>query len=256
MPVQSAITSELVAIDGTPVVVVFFSIPVARPDSAVPLILPTVTATAPAEVVASPVSAGICAAARVPELTSLAAMDLLVSVCVAAIAATVSVAAGKVMVKLLAPALAEVKVVVPVDEPSSRKSEFVNVLAAVNVCAWFKMSAVPLTEGIVTPLIVVAVAAPKTGVTSVGVFAKTAAPVPVSSVSAAIRFALLGVASHVPTPVPRPVMPATGAAVAVMAPEPVAAILAPVPTTMAAVVLVLPVRALNAVAPVAEAVMV
>ena len=53
----------------------------------------------------------------------------------------------------------------------------------------------------------VPVATPNTGVTNVGVFANTAAPVPVSSVKAAIRFALDGVANTVATPVPRPLTP-------------------------------------------------
>lgn len=57
----------------------------------------------------------------------------------------------------------------------------------------------------------VPVAAPITGVTNVGVFANTFAPVPVSSVRAAARLALLGVAKNVATPVPNPLTPvATG----------------------------------------------
>ena len=52
--------------------------------------------------------------------------------------------------------------------------------------------------------ILVPVAAPSTGVTSVGVLANTAAPVPVSSVSAEARFALDGVPRKVATPVPSP----------------------------------------------------
>ena len=44
------------------------------------------------------------------------------------------------------------------------------------------------------------------GVTSVGVFANTSAPVPVSSVTAAIKLALEGVLKNVATPVPKPVM--------------------------------------------------
>ena len=57
----------------------------------------------------------------------------------------------------------------------------------------------------------VPVAAPITGVTNVGVLANTFAPVPVSSVKAAARLALLGVAKNVATPVPRPLTPvATG----------------------------------------------
>jgi hypothetical protein len=49
--------SAATAIDGTPVVVVFLRMPVARPDSAVPLILVTVAASAPVlpEAVTSPV---------------------------------------------------------------------------------------------------------------------------------------------------------------------------------------------------------
>jgi hypothetical protein len=60
---------------------------------------------------------------------------------------------------------------------------------------------------IVTLLIVVAVAAPKVGVTSVGLVAKTKAPEPVSSVTAAIRLALDGVARNVATPVAKPEIP-------------------------------------------------
>ena len=48
---------------------------------------------------------------------------------------------------------------------------------------------------------------PSAGVTSVGDVANTSAPVPVSSVTAAIRFALDGVASHVAIPVPKPLTP-------------------------------------------------
>ena len=53
----------------------------------------------------------------------------------------------------------------------------------------------------------VAEAAPNTGVTKVGLVAKTKAPVPVSSVTAANRFALDGVAKAVATPVPNPLTP-------------------------------------------------
>ena len=55
--------------------------------------------------------------------------------------ATVSVIAGKVRVKLLAPAFALAKVVAPVDEPSSKISEFVKVCAAVHVLALPRLSA-------------------------------------------------------------------------------------------------------------------
>ena len=53
----------------------------------------------------------------------------------------------------------------------------------------------------------VAVATPNTGVTSVGLVAKTFMPVPVLSVRAASRFALLGVPRNVATPVPSEVIP-------------------------------------------------
>jgi hypothetical protein len=48
---------------------------------------------------------------------------------------------------------------------------------------------------------------PKFGVTKVGLVAKTNAPVPVSSVTAVIKFALDGVAKAVATPVPNPLTP-------------------------------------------------
>jgi hypothetical protein len=57
----------------------------------------------------------------------------------------------------------------------------------------------------------VPVAAPRTGVTNVGVVANTAEPVPVSSVKAVLKLALLGVAKNVATFAPKPLMPvATG----------------------------------------------
>jgi hypothetical protein len=54
------------------------------------------------------------------------------------------------------------------------------------------------------------VGVPKIGVTKVGVLAKTLAPVPVSSVSAAAKFADDGVARKVATLEPRPDTPETG----------------------------------------------
>jgi hypothetical protein len=51
------------------------------------------------------------------------------------------------------------------------------------------------------------VGVPKRGVTRVGEVANTAAPLPVSSVKAAAKFALLGVAKKVATPVPNPDTP-------------------------------------------------
>jgi hypothetical protein len=58
---------------------------------------------------------------------------------------------------------------------------------------------------------------PKAGVTSVGLVAKTKAPVPVSSVTAVRRLADDGVAKKVATPAPRPLMPVdTGKPVALV----------------------------------------
>jgi hypothetical protein len=51
------------------------------------------------------------------------------------------------------------------------------------------------------------VGVPRRGVTRVGVFAKTSAPVPVSFVTAAARLALEGVPRKVATPVAKPEIP-------------------------------------------------
>ncbi len=83
------------------------------------------------------------------------------------------VAAVVVSVKLLAPEVAKV-------DPSA-KVKVADVAGAVKA----------------TLLILVAVATPSTGVTSVGVLANTLAPVPVSSVSAAAKLAEEGVAKNV-----------------------------------------------------------
>jgi hypothetical protein len=87
---------------------------------------------------------------------------------------------------------------------------------------------------------------PRAGVVRVGDVAKTTAPVPVSSVTAAAKFALEGVARNVATPVPSPLIPPSGALVAARVPLPLAPRLAPEPTSIAAVVLVPLVKVLNA----------
>jgi len=73
-------------------------------------------------------------------------------------------------------------------------------------------AALPPASGVVElkPVILlkdVPVATPRLGVISVGLVANTRAPEPVSSVTAAARFAEEGVARNVATPVPRPVTP-------------------------------------------------
>jgi hypothetical protein len=61
------------------------------------------------------------------------------------------------------------------------------------------------------------VGVPNKGVTSVGLVANTKEPVPVSSVTAVIKFAEEGVAKNVATPVPKPLMPVeTGRPVALV----------------------------------------
>ena len=84
----------------------------------------------------------------------------------------------------------------------------VRVLFAVSVLL-FAIVSVALVAGavIVSLLMLVAVATPSVGVTSVGEVAKTNDPEPVSSVTAAARLAEEGVPSHVATPVPSEVMP-------------------------------------------------
>jgi hypothetical protein len=71
-----------------------------------------------------------------------------------------------------------------------------------------RLPTTPVVKG--RPVIFVAtpeVGVPSRGVTNVGELANTLAPVPVSSVRAAARFAEEGVAKNVATPVPKPVMP-------------------------------------------------
>ena len=69
---------------------------------------------------------------------------------------------------------------------------------------------VPTKLAVVYPVALVNVAldgVPKAGVTNVGLVANTNDPVPVSSVTAAARFALDGVAKNVAIPVPKPETP-------------------------------------------------
>lgn len=69
---------------------------------------------------------------------------------------------------------------------------------------------VPLMLMLAVPVRLVTVpllGVPRAGVTSVGLVANTSAPEPVSSVTAAAKFAELGVPRKVATPVPKPLMP-------------------------------------------------
>jgi hypothetical protein len=96
------------------------------------------------------------------------------------------------------------EVALPTEVTAPVKLAFVVTFPAV------KPAAVP-----VTLVIIPDAGVPRAGVTSVGLVANTAAPVPVSSVKAAARLALEGVARKVATPVPKPLMPvATGKPVA------------------------------------------
>ena len=84
----------------------------------------------------------------------------------------------------------------------------VRVLLAVSVLPFAIVSVLPAAGAVIVTLFtVVAVAAPMFGVTSVGLVANTSAPEPVSSVTAAARFADVGVARNVDTPVARPLTP-------------------------------------------------
>jgi hypothetical protein len=85
-----------------------------------------------------------------------------------------------------------------------------------NVRLWLTVNVLPsatakveLVAGAVIAilLMLVAVATPNTGVTNVGVLANTNAPVPVSSVTAARKLALEGVAKNIATLAPSPLMP-------------------------------------------------
>ena len=90
----------------------------------------------------------------------------------------------------------------------------------------------PPTEAALTP--VMFVPTPLEGVPRAPPFTTNAPAVPVFTASA------------VPTPVPRPVMPVSGALVAPIVPVPVALSVDPLPTPIAAVVFVPEVSALNA----------
>jgi hypothetical protein len=81
-----------------------------------------------------------------------------------------------------------------------------------------KFPVTPVDKGKPVALVNVAdVGVPRIGVTNVGEVANTADPVPVSSVKADRKFALLGVAKKVATPVPRPLTPvAIGSPVALV----------------------------------------
>ena len=73
-----------------------------------------------------------------------------------------------------------------------------------------KVPVTPVVKGKPVALVkTIAVGVPNAGVTSVGEVANTKAPLPVSSVTAAAKFALVGVAKKVATPVPKPVIEPT-----------------------------------------------
>ena len=101
------------------------------------------------------------------------------------------------------PEVGNVTVVVPVAVRVVEKAPLV-----ANVEPSAKVN-VALVAGAVsaTLLTLVAVATPIVGVTNVGEVANTKDPVPVSSVTAEIKFALVGVARNVATPVPKPDTP-------------------------------------------------
>jgi hypothetical protein len=84
----------------------------------------------------------------------------------------------------------------------------VSVLLTVAVLPSAIVSVDPVAGAVMATLLrLVAVATPSVGVTSVGLVAKTSDPDPVSSVTAAARFADEGVCIHVTTPLPSDVTP-------------------------------------------------
>lgn len=96
---------------------------------------------------------------------------------------------------------------VPVS-PVTAAAKFAVDGVAKNVATPVPSPEIPVETG--SPVALVSVAAdgvPRFGVVSVGEVPNTSAPVPVSSVTAEIRFALDGVARNVATPVPKPVTP-------------------------------------------------
>ena len=105
-----------------------------------------------------------------------------------------------VLLNVAAPvAVKEVKVVAPVTPNVPPIVSLFVTLKLVNVEVPALTPPVKVNE--------VPVAAPITGVTKVGVLANTKAPVPVSSVTALIKFELVGVAKNEAIPVPKPLIP-------------------------------------------------
>lgn len=114
---------------------------------------------------------------------------LFVSVCVVSMPANVVELPGSVMVVLSVPVKAMV-------------------LLTVSVLPSAIVSVAPVVGAVkATLLTLVADATPKLGVVRLGLVAKTNAPEPVSSVTAAARFALEGVARNVAMPDPKPLIP-------------------------------------------------
>ena len=84
----------------------------------------------------------------------------------------------------------------------------VSVLLQVNVLPSATVIVAPVIGAVMATLLIdVAVAAPIVGVVSEGLVENTSAPVPVSSDTAAMRLALVGVARNVATLAPRPDTP-------------------------------------------------
>jgi len=81
-----------------------------------------------------------------------------------------------------------------------------------------KVPVTPVVKGRPVALVSVPLdGVPRAGVTNVGDVANTNAPLPVSSVTAAAKFALVGVAKKVATPVPKPVIEPTAGVTVVLA---------------------------------------
>lgn len=218
-------------------VVVFFKMPVARPEVRTPLMPFTVIASEPAVLVTSPVCAGSCAACNVP----LSPVDGIEVAAIVPDPLTPKEAPvpTSITAEILVPPVSVLNALPPPADPQSEPVPEIS--PDVFTCKHWVEPVMPVSVS------EVAVAAPMLGVTSVGEFERTGNPVPVVvwKTSCPDIFdpktkALVGTAA-----------PFTLAVfVALIVPDPLAARLAPVPTTMAAWAFVPEVRALKELDPI------
>ena len=154
-------------------------------------------------------------------VTSLSAVPLILnSLPEATFTCSENVQASVASTQLIVLSVAPLRVIPPPSAPASvgvSTEPRTRFLSSTVISVELIVVVVPLTVKSPDKVKDVPVAAPMFGVTSVGVLANTNAPVPVSSVTAAAKLALDGVAKKVATPFPRPEIPvATGRPVALV----------------------------------------